>query len=79
MSNTFDMVCKTCKEEYWFGQTSGKEVFMYKPQPFMDWLVKHREHELVVFDEYTEWPEWYEKSDIKSVSYEDFGKSDNDK
>jgi len=74
MSNTFDMVCKDCKEGYWFGQSKGggsKEVYMYKPQPFMDWLVEHAGHDLIVISEYSS--ELYDL-DYKTVSYEDFEK-----
>lgn len=53
MSNTYDMVCHDCKETLWFGQSSviyggeGKSCFL-------NFLLKHRYHNLTIIDNYHE-------------------------
>jgi len=73
MSNTCTIVCKECKEEYWFGQTSHGKWVMYTQSPFIEFLIKHKGHTLIVMDENSIWPSWYDYESFKQLSY-DVGK-----
>ncbi len=72
MSNTFEMICKDCKEAYWFGQASSGGKTMYKPDQFMDWLVKHSIcGEIAISNKYADnYPEWYNYEEFKTASYD---------
>ena len=73
MSNTYELVCRDCKEAYWFGQSSSMNgETMYKPKEFMSWLVKHSTcGEFAIVNEYAEnYPEWYEYGKFKTVTYD---------
>ena len=71
MSNTFEIACRDCKETYWFGQKSNDNTTIYKPDIFMNWLVKHSTcGEFRIINEYAEnYPDWYD--DCKQINYED--------
>lgn len=72
MSNTYDLICKDCKETYWFGQGSGDKAYMYKPEKLMQWMVKHSTcGEFAIVNNYAEnYPKWYSFDEFKRVSYD---------
>ncbi len=67
MSNTMEIYCDTCQEQYWYGQKNGGETKIYDSRLLGMFLTKHEYCKLHTASAYSS--EEMEKTDISKYKY----------